>query len=369
MSTAKLAERSLIVRLDLSERCNLRCTMCHFRNGAGTYDMPPEVFERIATQIFPNAHTVHLSCGAEPMMSRRFGEAVERARTAHVPSIRMISNGTLMNEKQAQVLVDNQVDLIVISLDGATKETYEKIRVGAHWDKVLENIRRLQELKKQRAQNSPRVMLAFVVQRSNVSEIPAFLKLAHELGITEVQFQELVVLFPDLQQEAIDDAAIQRETDAWMDQARALAKEYGITLFTVPRYFESNYRPGFKGRWLQARHVMQSAVRGLRQRSLRGNWIEAQYRIADIKSKLFPKQYTQSCFEPWRTAVIHPNGDIHPCSLWQGAAIGNLQQQDFAAIWNNDEYQKLRAELQSGNLRAGCQACPAYSGDHRYRVN
>lgn len=362
-------DRSLIVRLDLSERCNLRCTMCHFRNGAGTYDMPAEVFERIASQVFPNAHTVHLSCGTEPMMSRRFGEAVERARAAQVPSIRMISNGTLLNDKQAQTLVENQVDLIVISLDGATKETYEKIRVGARWDKVIENIRRLQALKHQRGTDRPRVMLAFVVQRSNVSEIPAFLKLAHELGVKEVQFQELVVIFPDLQKDAIDDATIQRETDAWMDQARALAQEYGITLFAVPTYFRSTHRHGIKGRWMQVRHAFTVTARGVRQRSLKGNWIEAQYRLAKLKSKIFRQKYTQLCFEPWRNAVIHANGDVYPCSLWQGAALGSLQQQDFATIWDNAEYQNLRAELKTGNLRAGCRACPAYSGSHRYRVN
>ncbi len=364
-----LSPRSLIVRMDLSERCNLRCTMCHFRNGAGSYDMPPAVLDRIVQEIFPNAHTVHLSCGTEPMMSRHFGEAVERARAARVPAIRLISNGTLLNDKQAELLVDNDVDLIVISLDGATQATYEKIRVGAHWEKVIANIRRLQKLKQARGTKRPQVMLAFVVQRSNLDQVPAFLDLAHELGVTQVQFQELVILFPDLAREALDDVEIQRQADAWMDEARRKAEDYGITLYTVPLYFDSKHRARFKTRWKQAQRAFATAVRNLRQRSLVGNRIELRYRAADLKSKLFPRRYTQRCFEPWRTVIIHPNGEIVPCSLWQGESLGNLQTASFASIWDNEEYRRLRAELKNGNLRAGCRACPAYSGDHRYRIN
>ncbi len=369
MNSTTPGSRSLIIRLDLSERCNLRCTMCYFRDGAGTYDMPAEVWDRIAAEVLPTAHTVHLSCGTEPMMSRLFINALEKSRQADIPSIRLISNGTLLNDKNADALIDNQADLVVISLDGATKETYEHIRVGSKWEKVLGNIRRLQEMKKARHSQYPRLMLAFVVQKSNLAEIPAFIQLAHELEVSEVQFQELVLIFPDMEKDAIHGEALQREADRVIDEARRQADRYGMRLFNPPMYFSWEYRPGLKGWYYKYKHLAQTVWRGLRQRSFGANWIEARYRLASVQARLFPGRYVQRCYEPWRTAVIHANGEVVPCSLWQDGALGTLQKDSFVNIWNGEEYRHLRDELKSGSLRPGCRACPAYASEQRYRIN
>ncbi|MGB8645669.1 MAG: radical SAM protein [Anaerolineae bacterium] len=365
----ELGPRSLIIRMDLSERCNLRCTMCYFRDGAGTYDMPAEVWDRIAGEVLPLAHTVHLSCGAEPMMSRLFIPALEKSRQARIPAIRLISNGTLLSDKNAQALIDNQADLVVISLDGSTKETYEHIRVGSKWEKVIANIRRLQEMKKTRGSDRPRLMLAFVVQKTNLAEIPAFIDLAHELGVSEVQFQELVLIFPDMEKDAIHQEALQHEADRVIDEARRKADAYGMRLFNPPMYFRWEYHPGLKGLSNQYQHLAQTVWRGWRQRSLRANWTELQYRVASLQGQFLRKRYIQRCYEPWRTAVIHANGEVVPCSLWQGGPMGSLQKDSFVTVWNNDEYRRLRDELQNGNLRPGCRACPAYSSEQRYRIN
>ena len=76
--------RPLTLLLDITDRCNLRCVMCHFSNrdrirfppfhlaGDGDGNMPVALFEKIAAEFFPRARRVALGCAAEPLMHPRF---------------------------------------------------------------------------------------------------------------------------------------------------------------------------------------------------------------------------------------------------------------------------------------------------------
>ena len=69
-----------------------------------------------------------------------------------------------------------------ISLDAATKETYQKIRIGCDFDRVLRNIRRFIELKKNKRAFFPEISFRYIVMKYNVQEMPAFLDLAASFG-------------------------------------------------------------------------------------------------------------------------------------------------------------------------------------------
>jgi molybdenum cofactor biosynthesis enzyme MoaA len=65
--------RPLTLLIDVTDRCNLRCVMCHFANvdriGFPPFDlphgaMPVELFERIAADFLPKAHRAGLACAA-----------------------------------------------------------------------------------------------------------------------------------------------------------------------------------------------------------------------------------------------------------------------------------------------------------------
>ena len=76
------------------------------------------------------------------------------------------------------------VELIDVSLDAATKETHEKIRLGSNWSKVIDNIKWLLDLP-----NRPKVMLNFTVQNDNFREIIKFNELAmDELGVDWITY-------------------------------------------------------------------------------------------------------------------------------------------------------------------------------------
>lgn len=77
-----------------------------------------------------------------------------------------------------------------VSMDGATKETYEHNRAGANWKKMMENLEYLCSLRKERNAHLEHIELNFVVQDNNFREIPQFISMAKQLGVDAVWFQK-----------------------------------------------------------------------------------------------------------------------------------------------------------------------------------
>src|SRR6266576_4838434 len=135
------------IQIEPVGQCNLRCQMCsiQFRqdgspNGPLAF-MAFEQFTRIIDQ-FPNVKELHLQGLGEPMMHPRFFDMVEYAVKKGI-KVTTNSNLTLLNNKRAERCVTSGLHCLHISLDGATAETYERIRVRAHFEKVVANLERL----------------------------------------------------------------------------------------------------------------------------------------------------------------------------------------------------------------------------------
>src|SRR3954471_23460702 len=133
-SLAPLGPGRLKVVIDVSNKCNLRCQMCHFSFDdvfhQPAHHMRPETFERIAASVFPYAHTVVLSAGNEPLMSPWFTEILRLVAPYKLPTLYFLTNAQLLTEKVAEAVIESGVTQVQISADGATKETYERIRRG-----------------------------------------------------------------------------------------------------------------------------------------------------------------------------------------------------------------------------------------------
>src|SRR5687768_10911825 len=136
---APLEPRSMTVLLDVSNKCNLRCRMCYFAYDSVFHRkaifLTPEKFARIAQALFPYAHTVYLSAGNEPLASPWFVQLLRIAAPHRIPDLKFLTNGLLMRPEIGEALIECGVTQVHLSLDGATKATYEAIRVGAQFER------------------------------------------------------------------------------------------------------------------------------------------------------------------------------------------------------------------------------------------
>lgn len=155
--------------------CNLKCKMCPYELMTRKKEkMAMELFTEIVDQaVQAGINELQLSNFNEPLLDDLLFERVRYAKDNNM-RVRFVSNGTLLTEDKIAQILDTGVDSITFSFDGATRETYEKIRVGADFDAVTRNILSLIEERNRRGLEKPRISMNFVVQEDNFHEVPQF---------------------------------------------------------------------------------------------------------------------------------------------------------------------------------------------------
>jgi len=168
------------IHLDLESitQCNLKCSLCF-----QSYN-PPE-YARMETKLFKkiidegakkNLCSVKLQFRGEPLLDTRIVDMVRYAKKKGIIEAMLNTNATLLNGELAKNLIEAGLDKIICSADGYTKEVYENIRIGANFDKVLNNIRCLQSLKKKMGSQKPIVRVQMIDAPINHSQIGGYLK-------------------------------------------------------------------------------------------------------------------------------------------------------------------------------------------------
>jgi radical SAM protein with 4Fe4S-binding SPASM domain len=136
------------LKLELTNYCNLACPICpHSQMRREVGYMRPELFRRIVEQAAPELEFAYLHHLGESLFHGQVGELV-RAGRATGAAMGLSTNATFLDERKARALLESGIDFLVISLDGATAETYERVRVGGALAVTARNVRRFLELRR-----------------------------------------------------------------------------------------------------------------------------------------------------------------------------------------------------------------------------
>lgn len=143
----------LMVCLEITNVCNLRCIHCPYSEISKREGYIPEFMEWLEAKkviddiaVFPDT-IVRFVCDGEPMMHPDFMQIAEYAKKSGIESIGVTTNGMFLNEDKAKKLVKLNCDIIEVSIDALHKSTYEKIRRGGDFDLVIKNTSKLIELR------------------------------------------------------------------------------------------------------------------------------------------------------------------------------------------------------------------------------
>ncbi len=292
--------------------CNLRCVMCHsekIRAQREVKSMSFENFKKIIDSI-PTLLKVTIQGMGEPLLAPDFLKMVSYANQKDI-SVTTTLNATFINEEIAQKTVASGLSRMYISLDGATKETYEKIRKGADFDKTLDGIRNLINARKKKG--DPFIDLWMVGIDDNILELPRMVDLACDLGV--------------------DSLSLQPDVTYWgKEEFRGKIKEKAL----------SN----------KAEEVSKIIKEAQDKASKKGlNFIYIR------KTRFTPEQ---PCVWPWQAGFIATDGRMVPCCLLADPEIinfGNLLNTPFKQIWNGEEMKNLRRSLKEENFRDYCRDC------------
>lgn len=180
---------------DFNGRCNLKCNMCDI------WKLPNGLYENSTFIKFANKHIYpHLKVmeplGGEPFIQPQTYELINLMAKINP---RCKWNFTTNAHWHFNNAVKKHLDRIysgsiMISLDGATEETYHTIR-GGKFDLVIETVKDLVRYTKTRRDFGMKPLnlsLAMTVQKYNWFEMHLFAKLAGEIGVDEYHYQETV---------------------------------------------------------------------------------------------------------------------------------------------------------------------------------
>lgn len=168
------------LNIEPAKICNLKCPMCEFQkdvlaaDGSSESIMDMSLYKRVIDEFAAEGRPVSigLSYRGEPLLNPNMMEMIRYAADKKTPAT-LNTNATLLTKEVAEQLLDAGPGGVVFSCDGATKKSYEAMRVGADYDTVVRNIRTFIELADQH-EKRPTIGIRFIRSEENWFEEEAF---------------------------------------------------------------------------------------------------------------------------------------------------------------------------------------------------
>ncbi len=340
--------------LTILERCNLACRMCDQGHSSGRM-LSAEALARLEPAL-AGAQSVCLT-GGEPLLHPDLLDFLTLCQRHQCQTI-IQTNATLLTERMARRLIERGVTRLKISVDGARPETYNRIRRGADFTRVMGHIQGLTRLKATLGSRKPDLEFNFVAMRSNIAELPRLVRLAAGLGVSKINVFPLLAHTPELTAESCYFSP--QASDEATLAAQAEARAAHITLATPPLF-----DPGTGG---HPPGPIQPAPPGPdRTASANAGQTQAQRPETGFQGATAPwppegpippatPAPARRCTAPWDELTVNVDGSAALCCGGAGSA-GNFNEADFSAIWNHPARQALRQRVNTPREPACCRNC------------
>ena len=183
------------LRLAIDDSCNLKCPSCRkamiFHKEGSAYNLGIRLADKINDWLHTYQHPiqVHIGSDGDPFASHVYRHFMEQTPTRDNIKYSILTNGLMFKEFYNTVPhVINNLQELGVSIDGASKETYEKLRLGGRWEKIIEGLECIAELKKK---HDFRFILHFVVQKDNYHEMETIINLGEQYGADRVWLNKI----------------------------------------------------------------------------------------------------------------------------------------------------------------------------------
>ena len=302
------------VLIEPSYICNQKCLMCerHYKDitytGTGFLEM--RLFEKVLPILNKNT-TVNLSGYGEAFLHPDYLYMLRQVSECGVRKIEAYSNCSTLKAKIAEGLVRYGMTNLTLSIHAATNETNMRI-VNRNLDKVLDNLKTLQDIKKREGKDKPEIIMQIVLMKENIDELPAYVEIAGRLGVRYIAGVHMVVQDKSMIEQNI--LMHPERTKKAYDAAREIAKKMSITLNVPPLYEQADHKQEDK---------KECEIGGI------FNYMNVRY-----------------------------NGKVEACD-WMHE-IGDLNESDIFDIWNGKVAQAKRQQIYEKGIASLCPGCPRW---------
>ena len=325
-------KKDLPYTLDINptDKCNLRCKHCWqraFEPIDSSYEVPDEIWiKRVKEALRIKVREFEITGGGEPLMRKdltlKLMEIIKKSNTFG----NLTTNGILFEEEDFKRLIKIKWDRITFSIEGPDKTSNDFIRGKGSFEKVMNNLKILNRLKKKYRSKKPVVKFNVVVNVKNYTKLSKFIQLAKKVHCSIVHFDSLTVFTPLGEKLKLKPKHFKKfEEEA--KKAQKLANQLGIWTDI------SELTPKF----LEQSNQMKSILR------------------KEASSKDFSSLI---CYEPWWHLVIKTNGFAQPCCLYD-EKVENIRTKSLKQIWFSKYFEEIRKNMKNKKLPKFCSICNA----------
>jgi radical SAM protein with 4Fe4S-binding SPASM domain len=314
--------------LEVTNRCNLRCKACILYRGSweSPRDLTFDELVRITDQL-PALERIALHGIGEPLLNDTLPAMIRYLKNRNV-FVLFNTNGILLDASRQDELMDAGLDELRISLDAASAQGYKAMRDSGRFDQIVDNLRSfVQRMRRQQALR-PILSLWYLGTRENIDALPAFVRLAADIGVSQVYLQRLVYFRDDdgyglataEKTLVVSDGKIRQ----WLEQAQDLAKQLGI----------------------------QFNASGLTSP------------LESVQTKAKNPHPWKGCVRPTTLMYITANGNVLPCCIspfstadYAAIILGNVFENSLRDIWLGSKYRSFRKSHQTATPPKSCRGC------------
>jgi len=292
----------------ITNKCNLNCLHCR---GMASQELDDEKVLQVAEQIPILKPEWVIIEGGEPLLRQELFEVIGTIHKGGI-KIYLISNGMFLDENIAKRLAEFEVNLM-ISIDGADKESYEEIRKGASFQKLKESVAIANECKI--LDSCP-----VTIGRHNYEQVGRIFKFAKEIGYKKITFLGLKPC-KDYENYVLNG---EQYTNIFLSVVK-YQKEYAMDVY----FDEPFFKPFLK------EHNIAYSMNS-----------ENGIIVSDTSSCVFGNYM-----------FIETNGDVRPCTF-APAVIGNVNEEKLTQIWDDMQNSELVKKIRDFSTRKGkCHKC------------
>ncbi|MCL2187586.1 MAG: radical SAM protein [Defluviitaleaceae bacterium] len=179
----------LRVGLEACTLCQLSCKTCYMRNNdeissaVGKGYLKFEDFIKFIDAT-PSVKSIELANNGEIFLNPELYKIIEYAHEKRIAL--NANNGTNFNtisDEVLEALVKYKFFSLSVAIDGASQEVYEKYRINGDFNKVIDNIKRVNALKKEYNSEFPKLRWQYVISENTEGDVIKAKKLANELNM------------------------------------------------------------------------------------------------------------------------------------------------------------------------------------------
>jgi MoaA/NifB/PqqE/SkfB family radical SAM enzyme len=328
--------------LEPTSVCNLACRTC-LRN---VWDEPAghmsaATFDRILAGLraCPSPPLVFFGGFGEPLAHPRLVDMVGRAKSTGA-RVELITNGTLLSESVSRQLIAAGLDGLWVSIDGATPESYADVRLGAALPEVIANLAGFREARGTQPWQLPRpeIGIAFVAMKRNLADLPAVLRLGHQLGASRFMVSNVLPYTAEMCSEVLYARAL---TDV------AYLPSPWLPTLSLPKMDLDDFTREPLGRALRSGYNVILAGANLGQTNNHCRFIEEDAAAIAWDGGFSP------CLPLLHNHLSYLDDRERRSRRW---IIGNVAERDLADLWSSPEHTAFRQRVRGFDF-SPCAVC------------